>query len=141
MTSAAAAPQRVTKQRRAVEAELDRHDDFRTAQEIHACLADHGEKVSLATVYRVLQQLSEAKAVDVRRSPEGESAFRRCTVETHHHHLVCRNCGATAEVEAPEVEKWAAGVAEAHGFTQVGHTVELTGLCATCSALAASARD
>lgn len=127
---------RVTKQRLALEAELARHDDFRTAQQIHSCLSDHGDSVSLATVYRTLQQMAEDADIDSVRLDDGESVFRRCVVERHHHHLVCRSCGATEEVEAPEVEAWAAQVAERFGFTQVGHTVELSGLCAACSAAA-----
>lgn len=125
---------RVTRQRTALEAELERHDDFRTAQEIHECLGGHGEKVSLATVYRLLQQMSEDHEVDTRLTEEGETSFRRCADERHHHHLVCRRCGATEEIEAPEVEEWAQRVGERLGFTQVGHTVELTGLCNACSA-------
>ena len=124
---------RMTKQRLAVQQELERHDDFRTAQEIHACLGNHGDSVSLATVYRLLQQASEDVELDVMRMPDGESGFRRCVVAHHHHHLVCRSCGATEEVQAPEVEAWAAAVADRFGYTQVGHTVELSGLCAKCS--------
>ncbi|MDR2257378.1 MAG: transcriptional repressor [Arthrobacter sp.] len=134
MSGQAAPARRVTKQRVALEGELARHDDFRTAQEIHSCLGEHGESVSLATVYRVLQQMGEAGEVDVMRMPDGEAGYRRCAVEHHHHHLVCRRCGATEEVEAPEVEAWAASVARRFGYSQVGHTVELSGLCARCTA-------
>ncbi|RKW71818.1 Fur family transcriptional regulator [Galactobacter caseinivorans] len=132
---------RVTKQRLALEAELARHDDFRTAQQIHACLSDHGDSVSLATVYRLLQQMADDSEIDAVRLDDGEGVFRRCAVEQHHHHLVCRSCGATEEVEAPEVEAWASRVAERFGFTQVGHTVELSGLCAACSAKQAGLGD
>jgi len=133
MSAQATPARRVTKQRLALESELRRHDDFRTAQEIHSCLGGHGDAVSLATVYRLLQQMGEDGAVDVMRMPDGESAYRHCVVERHHHHLVCRACGATEEVESPEVEAWAAAVAGRLGYTAVGHTVELTGLCAACS--------
>lgn len=134
MSGQEAPVRRVTKQRLALEAELARHDDFRTAQEIHACLGGHGDSVSLATVYRLLQQMAEDREIDTMRRSDGEARFRRCAVESHHHHLVCRQCGATEEVEAPEVEAWAHSVGQHFGFTQVGHTVELSGLCAQCSA-------
>ena len=48
----------------------------------------------------------------------------------HHHHLVCRECGRSVEVEGPEVEQWAERVAAAAGYTDISHTVELFGLCA-----------
>ena len=67
---------------------------------------------------------------------EGESLYRACTPGTHHHHLICRNCGLTVEIEADAVEQWARQVASEHGFTQPNHVVDVFGLCAECSALA-----
>ena len=48
---------------------------------------------------------------------------------THHHHLVCRACGKTVEVDGPAVERWADKVSAEHGFTDVSHTLEIFGLC------------
>jgi Fur family ferric uptake transcriptional regulator len=47
----------------------------------------------------------------------------------HHHHLTCRECGRSVEVEGRVVEQWAERVAAEAGFTSVDHTVELFGLC------------
>ena len=52
----------------------------------------------------------------------------------HHHHLTCRSCGRSVEVEGQAVEQWAERVAPEAGFTEVGHTVELFGLCPDCAA-------
>jgi Fur family transcriptional regulator, ferric uptake regulator len=106
---------------------------FRTAQEIHALLRDRGEAVGLTTVYRTLQSLAEAGAVDVLRTADGEAAYRRCRSEDHHHHLVCRSCGRTLEIEDDEVEAWAEQVARSHGFGDVSHTVEVFGVCPDCA--------
>lgn len=126
--------QRVTKQRLAVGGALDELNDFVSTQELYRLLHQKGESVSLATTYRILQSMADDGLVDVLRSGEGEAVYRRCAVEHHHHHLLCRNCGTAVEIEAPAVEKWAAGVAGEHGFTQVAHTVEIYGLCPECSA-------
>lgn len=125
--------QRMTKQRQAVFAELSRVNDFRSAQQIFEDLHSQGQRVGLATVYRNLQSLAEDGSVDVLRSSEGESLFRRCDSAEHHHHLVCRNCGAAAEISQHEIESWVAEVAAAHGFTQVSHSMELFGLCSNCA--------
>ncbi|WP_338747981.1 Fur family transcriptional regulator [Janibacter alittae] len=122
---------RPTKQRIAIEADLDRFEAFRTAQEIHASLHAAGDKIGLATVYRTLQTMVEEDIVDQLRTDDGEQIFRRCSTG-HHHHLVCRDCGRTVEVEGPTVERWADRVAAEHGFTQVAHTLELFGRCADC---------
>jgi Fur family ferric uptake transcriptional regulator len=123
---------RSTRQRTAVAKLLDTTDDFRSAQEIHEELRRNGDGVGLTTVYRTLQTLADAGEIDVLRTGTGEAVYRRCSAH-HHHHLVCRHCGRTVEVEGPTVELWAEKVAEEHGFTEISHTVEIFGTCADCA--------
>lgn len=125
---------RSTRQKRAVWAALSSLEDFVSAQELHRILDDQGEKVSLATVYRVLQSHHEEGLLDVLRPDDGEAIYRLCAAEEHHHHLVCRSCGLTVEFEAPEMENWAKEMATNNGFTDIRHTLELFGLCASCAA-------
>ena len=128
--------QRVTRQRTAVAEALIALDDFRSAQQLHEYLRAHGDSIGLATVYRTLQSLAEAHQVDVIRTGEGESLYRRCERREHHHHLVCRSCGATVEIDGPSVESWASRVGAAHGFSDIEHTIELFGTCEACRASA-----
>ena len=128
----AAPARRPTKQRAAVEALLSDIGDFTSAQELHARLRDAGNPVGLATVYRTLQAMAADGDVDVLRTDEGEAAYRRCSTG-HHHHLVCRQCGRTVEVEGPAVEQWATAVSARHGFVDVRHTLEIFGTCADCA--------
>jgi len=123
---------RATRQRVAVSSILDEIDDFRSAQDIHAILRSRGDSVGLTTVYRTLQSLADAGKVDVLRTGEGESVYRRCST-SHHHHLVCRTCGRTVEVEGPAVERWAEKVGAEHGFVRVTHNVEVFGTCPDCA--------
>jgi Fur family ferric uptake transcriptional regulator len=131
MTSTEGLPLRPTKQRKAVVEALDSFDDFRSAQEIHDLLGQRGETVGLATVYRTLQRLADADEVDVLRTEDGEAIYRRCS-DTHHHHLVCRSCGRTVEVEGPAVERWTRAIAAEHGYDDVSHTLEIFGTCGSC---------
>ena len=124
---------RPTRQRTAIEADVDRSDEFRSAQEVHASLVAGGDKIGLATVYRTLQAMVDEEALDSLRTDDGEIVYRRCSTG-HHHHLVCRDCGRTVEVEGPAVERWADRVSAEHGFTDVAHTLELFGRCAPCAA-------
>ncbi len=124
-----------TRQAQALAAALGELAGFASAQEIHAELRRKGEQVGLATVYRHLQALSEQGSVDaIRDDASGETLYRRCGTSAHHHHLTCRTCGRSVEVEGRAVEQWAERVAEQAGFTEVGHTVELFGLCPQCAA-------
>ncbi|MGH3447352.1 MAG: Fur family transcriptional regulator [Nocardioidaceae bacterium] len=123
---------RPTRQRRAVIEALGEADVFRSAQDIHARLREQGEDVGLTTVYRTLQALAEADEIDVLRAPDGESVYRQCSTG-HHHHLVCRSCGRTVEIEGPTVEAWATRTAKEHGFAEIEHTLEIFGTCARCA--------
>lgn len=123
---------RPTRQRRAVVAALGDVDVFRSAQDIHALLRERGADVGLTTVYRTLQGLADAGEIDVLRTPEGESVYRKCSTG-HHHHLVCRTCGLTVEIEGPAVEAWADKTARRHGFAAVEHTLEIFGTCTSCA--------
>jgi Fur family ferric uptake transcriptional regulator len=127
-------PVRATRQRAAVIALLETIEGFRSAQELYDQLRRDGENIGLTTVYRTLQALSAAGQVDVVRTDTGESMYRSCSAEDHHHHLVCRDCGFTVEVSGREVEAWAAKVAEENGFSSVSHTIELFGSCTDCTA-------
>jgi Fur family ferric uptake transcriptional regulator len=124
---------RTTRQGHAVSAALAAADAFTSAQDLHARLRQQGHSVGLTTVYRHLQVLADRGEVDVIRRDDGETVYRRCVTESHHHHLVCRRCGHTVEVEGPEIETWTEQVATASGFSDVAHTVEIYGLCAACT--------
>ncbi|MDO5710853.1 MAG: transcriptional repressor [Micrococcales bacterium] len=124
---------RTTRQRRAVEDVLRDTRDFISAQDLHLRLRQAGDTVGLATVYRTLAGMAEDEKVDMLRTEEGEARYRLCAMDEHHHHLVCRKCGHTVEVEGPAVERWAMTTATRHGFTGISHTLEVFGMCATCS--------
>ncbi len=128
---------RETRQRTAVSALLDRTDSFISAQELHARLRDEGDAIGLATVYRSLQQLVDDGEVDVVHPGDGEAVYRRCS-SGHHHHLVCRVCRTTVEVDSRAVEQWARRIGEENGFGDVDHVVEVFGTCANCSRLTQS---
>jgi Fur family ferric uptake transcriptional regulator len=128
---------RETRQRTAVSAALDDVDSFVSAQELHSRLRTAGDGVGLATVYRTLQQLADDGEIDVLRTADSESMYRRCS-SGHHHHLVCRYCRRTVEVDSAAVERWARKIGDDNGFVDVGHVVEVFGTCAECAALQTS---
>ena len=132
MTSTESSGPRPTPQRQAVLDALEEIDDFRSAQEVRELLSSRGSAVGLATVYRTLALYADHGLVDVLRHEDGEAIYRRCS-DTHHHHLVCRSCGRTVEVEGPAVERWARAIATEHSFSEGSHTLEIFGTCPDCS--------
>lgn len=133
MSEQTRAERRPTRQRAALTGELADAAEFRSAQDIHASLSASGTRVGLATVYRNLQAMAADGEVDVIRTSDGEAVYRACATEQHHHHVVCRQCGLTVEVTGDAVERWAEWVAHELGFSEVRHTLEIDGLCSSCS--------
>lgn len=132
------AGQRYTTQRRDLVHLLERTGSPRSIPEI---LADAGE-LKQSSVYRNLAALEQAGVV--RRVPTDEEYGRYELAEEligHHHHLVCANCGAMRDVEAPAtlegtLDATLDRIASRAGFARVQHRLELVGLCADCAATA-----
>lgn len=124
---------RSTWQKEAIRTALDETPEFVSAQQLHAGLAQQGVTIGLATVYRSLTDLAESGQADT-QVLDGETLYRSCSTEEHHHHLTCRRCGATVELEAAPIEAWAAEVAAAHGYVEVDHVVDVFGVCPDCAA-------
>ena len=124
---------RNTRQRRVIKATMAELGDFISAQDLHLILANRKEQVSLATTYRVLQSLANTGELDVIKGVEGESLYRHCQADTHHHHLLCRRCGKAVELEAPAIEEWALSMGKKYGFSELEHVVEVTGYCPDCT--------
>lgn len=123
---------RATRQRALIADQLARSQGFHGAQDLHIELRRQGHRIGLSTVYRHLQRLADAGVVDVVHTADGETVYRRCDTHAHHHHLVCRRCRRTQEVEGPEIEAWAGRAAAEAGFVDVEHTIEIFGTCGAC---------
>ena len=123
---------RNTVQRREVIGVLSQVQGFVSAQELHSLIGRDGGHIALATVYTQLKKLLQDGEVDVVMTDRGESLYRRCVVESHHHHLSCRLCGATVEVDAPQLEAWSKDIAKRHGYRDLRHVLELNGVCPAC---------
>ncbi len=110
---------------------LEHVGGFASAQEIHRAMVRDGKNIGLTTVYRGLQALIKENIVDILRRDDGEAIYRVCG-DAHHHHLVCKKCGRTVEIEGGEIEKWALQEAAHYGFREVGHSAEIFGICSNC---------
>ena len=122
---------RQTWQKDAVLHALGKAEGFVSAQQLHKQLTQHGSVIGLATVYRTLNSLVADGLADSLVNA-GESLFRDCT-KSHHHHLMCNDCGIAVEIEAKQAEEWANKVAKDNGFTDVSHTIDIFGTCKKCS--------
>jgi Fur family transcriptional regulator, stress-responsive regulator len=121
---------RVTRPRVAVLGAVFDHPHADTASLIEAVRNDLGE-VSPQAVYDVLRALTEAELVR-RIEPAGDVARYESRVADNHHHVICRGCGAIADVDCAVGDTPCLTASESHGFTIDEAEVIYWGTCPTC---------
>jgi Fur family ferric uptake transcriptional regulator len=123
---------RVTRPRLAVLAAVHDHPHADTQSIIGLVRDDLGE-VSLQAVYDVLRALTDACLVR-RIQPAGSVARYESRVGDNHHHVVCRSCGAIADVDCAAGAAPCLTAADDHGYALDEAEVTYWGLCPGCSA-------
>lgn len=122
---------RVTRPRVAVLGAVHDHPHADTGSIIGRVREDLGE-VSPQAVYDVLRALTGAGLVR-RIQPPGSVARYESRVGDNHHHLVCRSCGAIADVDCAVGSAPCLAAAGDHGYAVVEAEVVYLGLCPGCS--------
>jgi Fur family transcriptional regulator, stress-responsive regulator len=122
---------RVTRPRMAVLAAVHEHPHADTDQLIGAVRRELGD-VSHQAVYDVLRALTTAGLIR-RIQPAGSVARYESRVGDNHHHVVCRSCGAIADVDCAVGDTPCLSAAEDHGFSIDEAEVVYWGTCQTCT--------
>jgi len=104
-----------------------------SADDIYRHLSDEGDDVGLATVYRVLAQLEQARIVRRSSFDSGKSVFE-IDDGPHHDHMVCVVCGTVQEFVDPDIERRQEAIARSRGFSLAMHQLAMFGRCAACAA-------
>ena len=122
---------RVTRPRVAVLSAVYAHPHADTDSIIGAVREDLGE-VSTQAVYDVLRALTAAGLVR-RIEPAGSVPRYESRVADNHHHIVCRSCGAIADVDCAVGDTPCLTASDTHGFSVDEAEVTYWGLCPACS--------
>ncbi len=121
--------------RRAVVELLGRQDCCLTAQDIFDRLRAEGRQVGIASIYRVLDLLTDKGLLQRIDVGAGTARFEPVHASgEHHHHLVCEDCGTVEAFADDELERALHKVEGRTGYSIVGHDVVLRGACRDCSA-------
>lgn len=100
-----------------------------TAKDILEHLKDKHDGLSFDTIYRNLALFEETSLLE-ETELEGEKRFRiACSVNEHHHHLICLECGKTEHIHHCPMN--VEGL-NSSGFTVTGHKFEVYGYCPEC---------
>jgi Fur family ferric uptake transcriptional regulator len=135
-----AAGLRVTGPRLAVYEVLDRargQGRHLTAADVAAGVRGATDGVSTQAVYDCLEALTRAGLLR-RMEPAGRPALYETRVGDNHHHLVCRVCGRTVDVDCTHGSAPCLAPLDPHGFVVDEAEVVFWGRCATCADAAAA---
>lgn len=121
-----------TNQRRVIINEFLSETGHVDAEEVHSKLRKAGHSIGLATIYRTLNMLKDAKLIEQHSFADGRAVFEIVHPDEHHDHLVCLSCQRIDEFENNEIEELQVMIANQHGYTLRSHRLELYGICPTC---------
>ncbi len=105
-----------------------------TADEVAENVRDEIGAISRQAVYDALGILSE-KGIIRRIQPAGSPALYEDRVGDNHHHLICRTCGKTADVDCAVGAAPCLTAADASGYRVDEAEVIYWGTCPECLAL------
>jgi Fur family ferric uptake transcriptional regulator len=118
--------------RRVVVEHLGEQDCCLSAQELHSQLRSTGNRIGIASVYRVLDLLAAQSLVTRIDLGDGIARFEPTRPDGHHHHhVVCADCGKIGAFSDPELERALGDVATRLGYAEA-HEVVLRGVCEDC---------
>jgi len=118
---------KMTDQRRVIARVLSESIDHPDVEEVHRRSVEIDPHISIATVYRTVRLFEEANIIDRHDFGDGRARYEEA-VELHHDHLIDMQTGHVIEFTSPEIEELQKAIALRHGFTLVGHRLELYGV-------------
>jgi Fe2+ or Zn2+ uptake regulation protein len=126
--------QRVTTQRLLIHRFLRDHQGHLTAEQVLAGVADGLPGTALPTVYATLELFEDLGLVRRVQTGGGTMVFDPRT--DPHHHFTCRRCGAVEDLDAPVELAGVMRRARRAGYAAEHAEVVVSGLCASCRAVA-----
>ena len=122
---------RLTPQRMMILSAIENSDDHISAEEIYAQVVAKYPRVNISTVYRTLELLKRLGLVT--ETDLGGGRVRYHSVEKgHHHHLVCRQCGAIIDLDEALLSPLKSALLQEYKFSADLRHLAIFGRCANC---------
>lgn len=123
---------RMTPQRLMIVAAVENSNNHISAEEIYSQVIEKYPNVNISTVYRTLDTLAEMRLVTKTDLGDGRVRYHPAD-KGHHHHLVCRECGAIIDLD----EKALAGIQKTllndYNFIADLRHLGISGICVKCN--------
>ena len=121
---------RNTRQRTVILEELRKLKTHPTAAGLHGIVRRKMPKISLGTVYRNLELLTQTGVIQKLDFNSGEARYDGTV--TYHDHLRCIHCGRVDDAPDPPLELMGGGKEDWGGYKVLGHRLEFFGVCPKC---------
>ncbi len=122
---------RLTTQRQIILEELAKVKTHPTAGEVYDMVRKRLPRIGLGTVYRNLELMAENGMI-AKLEVGGTQKRFDATTEAHYH-IRCSCCGRVDDIDIPVIDSLVDAAAEHSSYQILGHRVEFTGICSTCS--------
>lgn len=122
---------RMTRQRKVILEELRKFTHHPSADEIYEVVRKRLPRISLGTVYRNLEVLSELG--EIRKLEFGGTIKRFDGDPEEHYHIRCNLCDRVDNVPMPHLEDIEARINLQTDYRIIGHRLEFFGLCPECA--------
>ena len=122
---------RLTPQRLMILSAIENSDNHISAEEIYAQIAAKYPHVNISTVYRTLELLKELGLVTETDLGGGRVRYHPSD-RGHHHHLVCRECGAIIDLDEPVLSTIKSVLLRDYKFVADLRHLAIFGRCVDC---------
>lgn len=122
---------RLTRQRKVILEELKKLKTHPSADEVYEIVRQRLPRISLGTVYRNLEILSQLG--EIQRLELGGSLRRFDGNPKNHYHIRCLGCGSVDDLMAGPIENIENNICELTDYEVIGHRLEFLGFCRRCS--------
>ena len=123
---------RMTPQRLMIVTAIENATNHTNAEEIFEQVIQKYPNVNISTVYRTLDLLEELGMVT--KTDLGDGSVRYHPVNKgHHHHLVCRDCGAIIELNESVMEGLKQSLLRDYSFVAELQHLGIRGRCVRCN--------
>ena len=123
---------RLTPQRMMIISAIENSDDHISAEEIFSQVVARYPHVNISTVYRTLELLKELGLVTETDLGAGRVRYHPAE-KGHHHHLVCRDCGAIIDLDESMLSPVRDVLLKEYGFIADLRHLAILGRCIECS--------
>jgi Fur family ferric uptake transcriptional regulator len=121
----------MTRQRQIILEELRKVDSHPSADEVYEMVRKRLPRISLGTVYRNLEILSDLG--EIQKLELGGDLKRFDRKSNKHYHIRCMNCGRVDDAPIAPLNQVEDELYGATVYTIIGHRLEFEGLCPQCS--------